>query len=176
MLYQPFISKLLRLMCVDDFMPRCLHPFVWIDTNLTIAPTPELVDSIRFYQAHWGIDSIGVCGCFKPEVVDLEFQLRVAAQWLEPNTPMYWYWPGYSMDVNGMVQVMEGLDATKRETPLRLTVLNWSFDYVGGEGVKPQYNTDYYLIAEFMRSVWRDWCSKRYPKNKLWLPSNQVAL
>jgi len=71
-------------------------PYFWIDTNLSIKPTDELLDLLGGRVTEYGNPvGLSVCGCFKPLLGDtlVETQMKNASIMLDNDVDMYFYYP-----------------------------------------------------------------------------------
>lgn len=91
-LQQEFLSAIISTMCTTDLSGDCFHGsrglYFWVDTNLTIAPSDELLDILSG-------ENIGVCGCFKPELPGPLFKAQYtnASALINAGVDTYFYYP-----------------------------------------------------------------------------------
>jgi len=99
---EPLLQQGSIVRMLDDFKNHAtlvkMPPYIWFDTNLTIAPEEELVAALK---AHPG--GVGVSGCFKgwtdqdvmvntgQEAMGLGEQMRTARDWVETGLDVYFY-------------------------------------------------------------------------------------
>ena len=121
MLFQDWLADSIR-----HFGSECWDHYGWLDTNLTISPSDDLLTAMD------GVP-MGVCGCFKPGVegVDLDAQLDIAARWLSasPTQDVFFYYTSWGGSADEFEYVLDGLREIHRNAPLRLTVIEIKWSY-----------------------------------------------
>lgn len=91
-LQQHFLSSLVRVMRRTKRLSDCIVGntglYFWIDTNLTVEPEQDLLDSLAY-------ENVGVCGCFKPVSAPSAFyeQCHTAIQLIDAGIDTYFYYP-----------------------------------------------------------------------------------
>lgn len=92
-LQQDFVADLVRMMTrrrrtMDGCYVGDTGVYVWVNTNLTIKPSQDLLDSLNG-------ERIGVVGSFKPVAAPEKFgeQLEVSARLVDAGVDTYFYYP-----------------------------------------------------------------------------------
>lgn len=166
-LYQEWVAGVVSYAADDTYL--------WLDTNLTIAPTRALTADVLDEDP-----LLGVCGCFKPGLWDLDEQLANAKAIVEAGADCYFYWP--SSDDLSVWQFEEFLGALEDAipfAPLRLTVLNIKYNYSAVKEKNPDWEAKHTAAqANFSnrRSEWADFCAGRYPSWMCNAPSHEVHI
>lgn len=153
--------------------------YIWLDTNLTTKPNKKLKDTLD----EIGKDgNVGVCSCFKPGVdgVDIYEQLEVAKE-LAEVADIYFYWPSWGGSLQQFKEFLHVLENAIPHAPLRLTVIRIKFHYAAVKAEAMGYNVgmeDTHSAENFrdFREAWKNFCEYTYPKDMLWLPSNEIEL
>ena len=149
--------------------------YTWLDTNLTIEPSSALLRVVGIVHS----DIIGVNGCFKPGVnnVSLDKQLEIASAFIGSGAELFFYYPTWGGDANDLIKTLDALSAISEYAPLRVTIdeIKWGYStqtnrnvHVSERDAKDAYTT--------LLHTYKEYVSKRYPPELLWLPSHQIPL
>lgn len=178
LLFQPWLTRFFDEGCIADD-----NEAIWIDTNLTIPPSDELLRSICTY----GDDHVAFCGCFKSHLgYDfLPNQLDVLKYFLDAKLPqLFLYYPADAgmedwVDPDKFRSFLDQLKQVNPVLPLRLTVLHIKYQYA-----QTQANTNKYVPTEGecldcyidARETLYEWLYANYSVDQLWIPPYQTEL
>jgi len=165
--------------------------FLWVDTNLTQLPQPELVFALQQGPAGNDPKRIAVCGCFKPESNLLNDQRRVARRLIRYGVECFFYWPcalSLPLDVEDPdpnrwfsrgQDACEFLETVHENAPLRTTFLLIKYHYNTQRGLP----WDIELLDDCaarvcweMRMAQTKFVKSHYAPTLYWQPSHMIPL
>lgn len=173
---------------------------LWVDTNLTIEPTYELMEAL-FRGPDNCLGRVVVCGCFKPHleqaatehpgVTGLDRQRSIAQRLVGHSIECFFYWPcalQFPEDMESpdpirwrgrALRACEFLQGVDKNAPLRTTFLR----------IKYYYHTlrlptaDVEWLDQLANEVWREmkeaqrcFIEENYDPSMYWQPSHLVPL
>jgi pyruvate-formate lyase-activating enzyme len=174
-------------------------PYIWLDTNLTIAPEDILLSQLS---------QVGVCGCFKSHLgADVKKQMDIAYEYVDAGVDFYTYWASgvtkqevrklhasHRDDWQGLYdylaidwqyeaeEALDEISCVHENLPLRNTFIRIKYHYaaVAQDGLidgmpVELWNKVSFAKCQVMREVQKEWCNEYTPELR-WLPSHMVPL
>lgn len=197
-LQQDFVADLTRLMRgkrpYADGCPRGESGvYVWVNTNLTIPPEDNLLNSLND-------EKVGVVGSWKPVSAPEKFdaQLSVASQLIDADIDLYFYYPCALDDEDKEILLSSGWDsrwtdimlrwsaeflshlhaATKRlgdyyAARLQPTTIQYHYDTIGGPEV---FSTASVVKRDFMVGLLERFIRYELGEDYWWMPDYMVNI
>lgn len=178
MLYQEWVVGV-----IDELKGIDSSKYIWVDTNLTLTPDKDMRDTFRYHKYCDEYDiPVGLVGCFKPGLFDLDEQLRIAKVFSECSD-FYLSWSCGSEDTLTTAQFLsflDELDAAIPYAPLRMYMqrINYSYDAVKELNTHDwdEKHRQAQMLVEMRRDEWSKWCANKYPVWMCNMPNHQIKI